>query len=113
MEKNNLKNIVVLKDLPSNIVDEAIVILKPNKKIKKLEVMEKSKNGKTIKNDTKSNKYVLKEAEMLLASYISKIDRKQKKKNKYEMLNRKYKMLKKYTVISSLILIISIIINFI
>ena len=31
MQKNNVKNIVVLKNLPSNIVEEAIVILKSNK----------------------------------------------------------------------------------
>ena len=31
MEENNLKNIVVLKNLPSNIVEEAIVVLKGNK----------------------------------------------------------------------------------
>ena len=30
MEKGQMKNIVVLKNLPSNLVDEAIVILKPN-----------------------------------------------------------------------------------
>ena len=37
MEASNLKNMVVLKNLPSNIVDEAIIILKNSKKIKKLE----------------------------------------------------------------------------
>lgn len=35
METSNMKNIVVLKNLPSNIVEEAIVILKGNKKNKK------------------------------------------------------------------------------
>lgn len=37
MEKSNMKNMLVLKNLPSNIVDEAIIILKENKKIKKFE----------------------------------------------------------------------------
>ena len=37
MNQSNLKNMVVLKNLPSNIVEEAIVILKTNKKVKKLE----------------------------------------------------------------------------
>ena len=31
---NQMKNIIVLKDLPSNIIEEAFVILKPNKKLK-------------------------------------------------------------------------------
>ena len=36
MESSNLKNMVVLKNIPSNIIDEAIVVLKSNKKAKKL-----------------------------------------------------------------------------
>ena len=31
MNNLDMKNIIVLKDLPSNIIDEAIVILKDNK----------------------------------------------------------------------------------
>ena len=37
MEASKLKNMVVLKNLPSNLVDEAIIILKANKRVKKLE----------------------------------------------------------------------------
>ena len=42
MEASNLKNMVVLKNLPSNIVDEAIIVLKTNKKAKKLQKIEKN-----------------------------------------------------------------------
>ena len=31
----DMRNIVVLKDLPSNLVEEAIIVLKQNQKIKK------------------------------------------------------------------------------
>ena len=41
MKQNQMKNMVVIKDLPSNIVDEAIIILKNNKKIKSLNTIEK------------------------------------------------------------------------
>ncbi len=34
MNQGGLKNMVVLKNLPSNIVEEAIIVLKTNKKIK-------------------------------------------------------------------------------
>lgn len=34
METSNMKNMVVLKNLPSNLVEEAIVILKSTKKAK-------------------------------------------------------------------------------
>ena len=43
METSNLKNMVVLKNLPSNIVDEAIIVLKANKKTKKLQKIENKK----------------------------------------------------------------------
>ena len=49
METSNLKNMVVLKNLPSNIVDEAIIVLKTNKKAKKLQKIEK--NNKTTENE--------------------------------------------------------------
>ena len=43
METSNMKNMVVLKNLPSNIVDEAIIVLKSNKKVKKLQKIEKKR----------------------------------------------------------------------
>ena len=113
MDKSNLKNIVVLKNLPSNIVDEAIIILKPNNKIKKLEIVDKNKSSKTINNQKSLDKHVLKEAEMLVADYILKAERKEKKKNSNNMLKQKYNRLKKYALISSLILVVSIIANFV
>ena len=44
MQANKLKNIVILKNLPSNIVEEAIVILKSNKYSKKFQMIEKNSN---------------------------------------------------------------------
>ena len=43
MNQGGLKNMVVLKNLPSNIVEEAIIVLKTNKKIKQVEKIEKEK----------------------------------------------------------------------
>jgi len=37
MDSNNMRNTVVLKNLPSNIIEEAFVVLKNNQKIKKFE----------------------------------------------------------------------------
>ena len=37
MESSNLKNMVILRNLPSNLVEEAIIVLKTNKNAKKLE----------------------------------------------------------------------------
>ena len=66
MEASNLKNMVVLKNLPSNIVDEAIIILKNSKKIKKLEKVENNKTTNKKEKQTTQKDYILKEAEMLV-----------------------------------------------
>ena len=54
MEENKLKNMVVLKNLPSNLVEEAIIILKSSKKVKKLEKVDNDKKNevKNLKKDT-------------------------------------------------------------
>ena len=50
MSIESMKNMVVLKNLPSNIAEEAIVILKPNVKLKNLDLAEnKVKNKKKRK----------------------------------------------------------------
>ena len=53
METSKLKNMVVLKNLPSNIVDEAIIVLKANKKVKKLQKIEQNKNLISNENEKK------------------------------------------------------------
>lgn len=106
METSNLKNMVVLKNLPSNIVDEAIIVLKANKKTKKLQKIE---NKKILENqeNKKDKEYILKEAEMIVNNYISKIENKDNSKiiiNKDT--NEKYKKLKKYAIATTFLCII-------
>ena len=72
METSKLKNMVVLRNLPSNLVDEAIIVLKSNKKIKKLEKIEKNR-GTSLEKTKKDKEYILKEAEMIVNEYMSKI----------------------------------------
>ena len=84
MNQSNLKNMVVLKNLPSNIVEEAIIILKANKKVKKLEKIEKNKVMEDTRNKMKENDYILKEAEMLVSNYISGLEEQKDKKSKNE-----------------------------
>ncbi len=112
MESSNLKNMVVLKNLPSNIVDEAIIVLKANKKVRKLQKVEK--NSKSVnKNESKKDKdYILKEAEMLINSYISKIENKEKKDFNNKSLKEKYKKLKNYAIASTVVCILQTLILF-
>lgn len=102
METSNLKNMVVLKNLPSNIIDEAIIVLKSNKKIKKLEKIEKIEKNKNIKDKEEkidNKEYILKEAEMLVNSYISEIENKKQKDIFNKNIKQKYKKVKKYSII--------------
>ena len=74
MEASKLKNMVVIKNLPSNIVDEAIIVLKTSKKIKKLQKIEQNRTTSVNENTKKDKDYILKEAEMIVSDYISKIE---------------------------------------
>ncbi len=109
MEASNLKNMVVLKNLPSNIVDEAIIVLKTNKKAKKLQKIEK--NNQVDKEEKKDKDYILKEAEMLVNSYISKVEIKDiKKGNVSQKQKNRYEKLKKYAIATTVLCIIQAII---
>ena len=60
MDISTMKNMVVLRDLPSNLIEEAIVVLKANKKIKKLEYSEnKSEKFKNYKENNKHKQLII------------------------------------------------------
>ena len=52
MNSEKMKNMIILKNLPSNIVDEAIIVLKDNKKAKSLKKLEKQNNGIISQEET-------------------------------------------------------------
>lgn len=112
MEESKLKNMVVLKNLPSNLVEEAIIILKSNKNVKKLEKIDKDRKSQnnTVKKHINKKDFIVKEAELVLSSYISKIENSCKivKQKKIEQ-NRKIKRLKNYAYISSLIIFLQLV----
>lgn len=105
-----MKNIVVLKNLPSNLVDEAFVILKNNSVAREFEYADKLGESKNLNKDNKKD-YIIKEAETVLASYIEKIENKGKQKNK-KRFNIKYKSLKIYSIIISVLFALMILIKF-
>ena len=116
MRQSNVKNMVVLKNLPSNIVEEAIVVLKANIKIKQNEKIDKNRvNGKRKDEEEKINQknieknkddnYILKEAEMLISNYISKMEQKnEQRKNIEKKVNQKYKKMRKRIILLSIII---------
>lgn len=112
MQANKMKNIVVLKELPSNLVEEAIIILKENQRIKEIKTTENKKFVQTGEEKESNKEYILKEAEMLVEDYIKKIEDANKvedKKIKQKNINR----LQKYSWGVTILFLISLIINFI
>lgn len=135
MKTDIMKNVIILKNLPSNLIDEAIVIVKDKKKIKDINYSEFIKDGgekfsssanKQTSNrviqgymkeedlkkleDTKKEdrKYVIKEAEIVVTNYLSKIDNKIPEK-RIKRLEKSYKRAKKMSIILGIISVISII----
>lgn len=110
MEASKLKNMVVLKNLPSNIVDEAIIVLKTSKKVKKLQKIEQNKKKQSSDNTKRDKDYILKEAEMLVNNYISKIEKDDSKDIFKKESNEKYNKLKKYAIVTTVMCILQAIV---
>ena len=135
MKTDVMKNVIILNNLPSNLIEEAIVIVKDKKKIKDINYSEFIKDGgekfsssanrqtsnrviqgymkeEDLKKleDTKKEerKYVIKEAEIVVTNYLSKIDNKMPEK-KIKRLEKSYKRAKKMSIILGIISVISII----
>lgn len=109
MNKGQMKNIVVLKDLESNIVDEAIVILKNNSNIKKKETIENKNNKNLTEGENSNYDFVVKEAENIINEYIKAIEKPKDNKNNMSKLAIKYKKLQISSILLGITSIIGII----
>ena len=115
MDISNMKNMVILKNLPSNIVDEAIVILKSNQKINKPQFIETKLNNSKINNKSKdnTNDYIVSEAEMLISNYITNLEKPKEINTSTKELKQKYAKMKTLSILLGIVTIIQIILNFI
>lgn len=66
MNQEKLKNIIILKDVPSNLIDEAIIILKDNNQ----------------KDKKRMEEYARKEGKNIIREYFNKEQIKSKKSRK-------------------------------
>lgn len=98
MQINKTDNVIFLKDVESNIIDEAFIVLKKNVKF--------SENENKYINKLKID--ALKEAEMIINERLEK-DKNSYEKFKILKLNRKVKLLKWANIVLLTILIISFI----
>lgn len=96
-----MRNIIRLKDVPSNTIEEAIIIFKENKKAKKFEFSNKFRENNGGNNDDK--KYIIKEAELIISDYLNSSE------SESSDLKRKNKRLKLTSIILGFFLIVSII----
>ncbi len=99
MEK--MRNMIRIKDVPSNTIEEAIIILKENKKAKKYEGSNKFKGTDSNDND---KEIVIKEAELIISDYLKSTEKIDKNDS-----GKKIKKLKIANIVLILSLIVSII----
>lgn len=108
MERNQMKNIVVLKNLPSNLVEEAFVILKSNKVAESLRYIDKREVAVNKENNSKSKDYIIREAEMIISNYLSSAQKEEKKKEK-DKIGMKYKWIRIYSIVVTVMFVIGLI----
>lgn len=83
-----MKNMIFIKDVQSNLVEEAIVVFKENVKLREENFIKK--NYTFGEENALKNDLCLKEAEIIVNDCIDKIEN----NSKEEKLNRKIKFLK-------------------
>lgn len=93
MNASRMKNIIVLKDLPSNLVDEAIVILKNGNKVKYQEIIEEREESNFEIKQGNSSDIAIKEAELLVSNYIKKLEKPNEQSITIRKMRLKYKKL--------------------
>lgn len=100
MDINKMRNIVILKDLPSNLVDEAFVVLKNNQRIKNIEYADNKYDKFSSDVVEENEEYIVKEAELIVSDYINKIENNgDVEECGDKKLLKKYKLLKALTVV--------------
>lgn len=110
MNNTSMKNMVVLRDLPSNLIEEAIVIFKPNVNLNKYQ--EESKNIKTSVQ-TMKKEFVIREAELVISNYISNLEKPKQLERANKQLIAKCKRTKILSIFLGIATMLGIIINII
>ena len=123
MSKENTRNVIILKNLPSNLIAEAILVVKDKKQV--ADYMKESEFGvnKDVSNCKTGNngiiygdmkteslkkiENVIKEAEIVVSNYIKRIEDNLADR-KIDRLKKSYKKTKKLNVFLAMTTIISI-----
>lgn len=106
MDKCKMKNVVVLKNLPSNLIEEAFVVVKSRKVAKNLERIDCKQNG--FDDKCKDDGYIVREAESVLSSYVRIVEKKDEKKVDLGV-KRRYNVIKIYSILVTIAFVIAVI----
>lgn len=108
-----MKNMIILRNIQSNVIEEAYIVLKSNVKLHKVKLESLNKNAKG--NKTNEKECIVKEAEMIVNEYAKAIEgRKKELGGENRKIKEKYKKMLALTAflsIFSVLCIIRIILN--
>lgn len=109
---DKLRNIVILKDLPSNVIEQAFVVLKKNQKIKNVEYVDNgSNNFVNERNDEDENDFIIKEAELLINDFVTDKTAADNRMVTFGSadINKKYKFMKRCAITLGCILFLALV----
>ncbi|MBP3256213.1 MAG: hypothetical protein J6M60_07015 [Clostridia bacterium] len=105
MDAKVMKKMIVLKNLQSNMVEEAYVVFKNNVKAHKYEKVNRQ-NKEVVTEENKTSDYMIREAEMIINDYICKMESKEFSFNN-KSLKQKNNILKVATVSFALLSVLN------
>ncbi len=113
MDIEKMKNMVVIKNLPSNMIEEAFIVLKDNVKVHTEELVGNKKDKESKKSTGKD--YVIKEAELIIEEYATKLEKNKKmnirEKVKLEATCKKLKCATLFFAIISIFSVVTLLIK--
>lgn len=100
---SRMKNMIVLKEVKSNLIEEAIVVFKENVKIPQENYIKNSGLGAEEKLN---NDLCIKEAELIIKDYILRVE----KTSFIDELNRKCKYLKIMNIVLVIATVVAVLV---
>ena len=100
---SKMKNMIILKEIKSNLIEEAIVVFKENVKIPQENCIKKSSG---CSEENLDNDLCVKEAEMVIKDYILRVEN----RSFIDELNRKCKYLKIMNIILVIAAIVAVLV---
>lgn len=108
MDISQMKNIIVLKDLPSNIVDEAIVVLKSGVKFKNLETSDAKHKNNFSEDQGSNSETAIKEAEFIVENYLNGLENKKEVNEKLPNMKKMRLQYRKLQICTAILGVTSI-----